>query len=257
MEIVKFKKKKANIYEIMLSDNTSLSFYDDTIFKYNLLINKKLDDKLFKEILMYNNSINAYYMALSYIKKKLRTEKEIESYLKKKEVSSKDIKNTVVRLKKEGYLNDEVYIQAYVNDQVNLTSKGPLKIINELDRLGFDSEQIRRYLDTISDDEWKEKINKIVKKKINSNHNLTKQMLFLKVKNELVNLGYELEMINSVINNWDIEEDEEIVKRIGEKEYKRLSKKYQGDKLLFYLKSKLYQKGIDGCKIEEIIEKLN
>ena len=45
MKIEKFKKKKNNIYEIILSDNTSLSFYDDTILKYNLLLTKDIYTK--------------------------------------------------------------------------------------------------------------------------------------------------------------------------------------------------------------------
>ena len=73
MEIVKLSKKSNNLYKIEFSDNTSLNFYDDTIIKYNLLINKKLDAKTFKEIIAYNDEVSAYYKAINYIKQKLRT----------------------------------------------------------------------------------------------------------------------------------------------------------------------------------------
>ena len=82
MEIKKITKKKNNLYQILLSDNTSLSFYDDTIIKYNLLVNKVFDDKRFYEIVLYNKEVEAYYKALNYINAKLRTKKEMADKLK-------------------------------------------------------------------------------------------------------------------------------------------------------------------------------
>ena len=67
MEIVKFKKIKNNLYEVIFQDGSKLKFYDDTIIKFNLLINKKIDANKLKEILNYNNGIDAYYKALKYI----------------------------------------------------------------------------------------------------------------------------------------------------------------------------------------------
>ena len=76
MKIKKISKKKNNLYQILLSDNTSLSFYDDTIIKYSLLVNRSFDDKTLQEMLAFNNESAAYYKALSYIKAKLRTKKK-------------------------------------------------------------------------------------------------------------------------------------------------------------------------------------
>ena len=59
MKIEKIIKKKNNLYQILLSDNTSLSFYDETIIKYNLLVKKEFDSKLLAEIVTYNNNIKA------------------------------------------------------------------------------------------------------------------------------------------------------------------------------------------------------
>ena len=67
MEIVKFKKLKTNLYEIHLNNETIISLYDDVIVKYNLLVNKKLDDKKLEEIVNYNNSLDAYYQSIKYL----------------------------------------------------------------------------------------------------------------------------------------------------------------------------------------------
>lgn len=245
MEIKKISKKKNNLYQILLSDNTSLSFYDDTIIKYNLLVNRSFDDKTLQEMLAFNNESAAYYKALSYIKAKLRTKKEIEDKLKKLGYTNNVVLNTIKRLEKQKYLNDDIYIKAYISDQVNLTLKGPKKISQELIKLGFKEEIVNTYIDKYSNDLWEEKIIKIINKKIKSNHNLSKKMLINKIKSDLINLGYNLEMINKLLLNIDYQNDEEILNKEINKAIKKCSKKYQGKDLELKVKMYLYSKGFD------------
>lgn len=139
MKIEKIIKKKSNIYELILSDKTSLSFYDETIFYYNLLLTKEINKTDLKGINYFNLQVEAYYKALNYIKKKLRTKLEIYNKLKGFNYDENIIKNVLEKLEKQKYLNDELYIKSYINDQVNLTLKGPIKIKRELNNLGFNN----------------------------------------------------------------------------------------------------------------------
>ena len=75
-------KKNNNKYTIILSDNSSLSFYSDTLIKYNLLKPREINDKELEEIINYNNFIDAYNKALKYISFKVRTKKEIKDKLR-------------------------------------------------------------------------------------------------------------------------------------------------------------------------------
>ena len=137
MKIEKIIKKKSNIYEIILSDKTSLSFYDETIFRFNLLITEKINKDDLEKINHFNLQVEAYYKALNYIKKKLRTRMELYKKLKELKYDENIIKNVLEKLEKQKYLNDELYIKSYINDQINLTLKGPIKIKRELNNLGF------------------------------------------------------------------------------------------------------------------------
>ena len=101
MEIKKFKKLKNNIYELELDNGSLIKLYDDVIVKYSLLINKKIDNKLLDEITKYNTSLDAYYLSLKYISKKLRCEKEIEKYLTKLDFNKDVIDKTISKLNKE------------------------------------------------------------------------------------------------------------------------------------------------------------
>ena len=108
MKIINYKKKKTNIYEITLSNSEKISLYDDVILKYDLLLKKELNDKLKMKIYEENSYLESYYKALKYLNIKLRTEKDIRKKLS--EYNNKIIDYTIDRLYKEGYINNNSYI---------------------------------------------------------------------------------------------------------------------------------------------------
>lgn len=241
IKIVCYKKKKNNLYEITLSNNEKISLYDDVILKYDLLLKKELDNKLLKEILIFNEKIEGYNIALKYLNTKLRTEKEIR---KKLNNYSKDTIDYVInKLRSDGYLNDLLYIKSYINDEINLKLSGPNKILNDLKKLGFNSNDILNYLNTIDKDIWLNKINKYTLKKINSNHNLSGINLKQKIFTDLYNKGFNKEDINLIIDNIEFIDNSLIKEKEYNKLKTKLSKKYSGEELEYYIKMHMYKKG--------------
>lgn len=257
MEIQSFKKKNGNIYEIKFKDNTKLSLYDDTIIKYNLLVNKKIATKTLKEILDFNQKIEAYYKALKYLSIKMRTKYEISNYLIKNNYDEKIILETIKRLEKEKYLDDTLYIKSYINDQINLSLKGPQKIRQELLKLGFKEEIFQDYLNSFSNDIWQEKIMKIITKKVKSNHNLSDKMLKEKTKQYFLKEGYFLNQILENIDNFEFTIDDNILMKEFNKECIKLSKKYRGYELQNKLKYNLYRKGFDLSSIDKLLDTID
>lgn len=246
-------KKKNNKYTIILSDNSSLSFYSDTLIKYNLLKPRDISDKELEEIINYNDYIEAYNKALTYISYKQRTKKEIKDKLCN---YSNDVSDKVIEKVDElGLLDEKRYIEAFINDQINLGNKGPFYIKKELEKLNINSYYIDEFLNNIKDDIWIEKVKKIVYKKINTNRKLPKERLLLKIKNDLILLGYSKNIIDKVLSNVIIEEDNEVIEMAFDKEYKRLSKKYKDKELENKIRYNLYKKGFNLERIEEILNK--
>ena len=247
MEIVKFKKSKSNLYEIMLDNGLSFKLYDDVIVKYNLLVNKKFDDKFFEDVRNYNDSLDAYYLSIKYLNTKMRSEKELKKYLAKKNISQEHIESTIKRLNSEGYLNHEKYIKSYINDAYNFTNNGPLKIKSSLKDLGFKEEEITPYLNL----NYSDKIKKIIDKKIKVNTKLSNNNLKLHLTNYLINLGYPKESFISYLETIHFDDSKQLQKDY-ETLIKKYSKKYTGEKLKYFIKNKLYQKGYSIEKIEEV-----
>ncbi len=239
MKITRIKKKKNNIYEIELDNRDKIDLYDDVILKYELLLKKDIDN--IKEIINDNNKLECYYIALKYINIKLRTEKEIRKRLKN--YSSSLVNDTIKRLRKENYLNDQIYIKAYINDQINLKNNGPSKILYDLKLLGFKDIDINNYLDTIDNNIWLDKINKYIKKSIDTNHKLSAYMLKNKIYNDLVKKGYYSIDINSLLDTYTFIDNEDIYIKEYNKLKKKYEKKYEGNELEYKIKNSLYQKG--------------
>ena len=242
IKIEKFVKQKDGNYKLKLENNSELIVHEDLILKYELLITKNLDQKRIETIKEEQKTYDVYNVALKYIKVKIRSIKEIKLYLEKKQYNTNQINHAIELLKKQGYLNDELYTKALVHDRMNLSNDGPLKIKTELEKNDIKEEIINKYLVEFTEELEIERIEKLVKKQISQNHNKSNNMMKKKIEMNLINLGYHKLLVNEVLSNTNIE-DKDIYKKEYEKLEKKLSRKYQGKELELKIKQKLYQKG--------------
>jgi len=241
MEIKKYKKDKNNTYKVYIDDEV-ITLYDDVIIKYNLLIKKDIDINKFNEITEYNDFLEGYYKSIKYINKKLRTELEIRKYLSKLEIKTKEINEIIKLLYKDGYLNKEIYLKAYINDQYNLTNNGPEKIKKDLINLGYSNEEIVDYLYKL---DWDIRIETILNKKIKQNHRLSNNGLKTKLINDIIKLGYEKESILYYLERQDFDSDENILLHEYNKIKNKYIKKYEGIELEYKIINYLYKKGFN------------
>ena len=240
MKIIKYKKLNGNKYQVTLEDNKKVDLYEDVILEKELLLKKEIDD--LENILNANSKYNLYEEALHYISIKLRSIKEMKDYLLKKGYTDEEIKKTNDKLIDNGYLNDEYYSKCYINDRINLTLDGPLKIKRYLDEMEINNFVYEKYFDVFNKKLIYERINKYLNKQVKVNK---KSMYIFKNKMliNLINLGYETSDINYCLSNIRVDNQDELMEKEKEKLYKKLSRKYKGIELERKVKEKLYQKG--------------
>ena len=251
MKITKFKKSSGSKYILELENGKSLLLYEDTLIKYNLLYSKDIDISILNELLEYNDYASCYNDALKYISKKMHAIKEVKEYLLKREYNENIIQECISRLISNKLINEEQYAKAYVNDRFYLSKDGPYKIIRDLENLDIDSNIINNSIKCISLSEVEEKIKKYINKKKNNNSKYSNNMLNKKITDELINLGYDIEIINKYLSFDD--SDREIIKKEYSKALKKYSLKYSGYELNMKIKSYLYSKGYKIDDINNII----
>jgi len=243
MNINKFTKLKDGQYKIILEDLTNIVVHEDLILKYDLLLTKKMDEKTKEKILKENLNYIAYSIALKYISIRMRSIKEVHDYLDNKGVDKKIIDNCLSLLISNGYLNDEHYTKAFINDKINLSSDGPHKISKDLALKGVSESIIQNNIGSFLEDIQIDKCTKIVNKLTKTNRTKSVIMLKKKLINHLINLGYSMDVINIAIKDLVSENNTDIMKKEYQKIHNRLSKKYSGKELEYKIKQKMYALG--------------
>lgn len=253
MKIEKIKKLKSGKYKLEI-DNDKIITYDDVILNNNLLFNKEVDEELFNQLNIETRYYDVYNRVIKYITTKMRSNLEIEKYLTKLNVDETDQKKIIHDLTELGLINDNNYVKAFISDKIHLSNNGRLKIKKELLEHNIDENIIDLELSKYDNEIFIDKIQKIIEKKIKTNKN---SIFILKGKlyQELVNLGYEKELIIPCLDNININDNKNIEKE-ATSIYNKLIKKYSKEETLQKLKSKLYQKGFQMDDINEIIKRI-
>lgn len=244
MKINKYKKKKNGLYEVEFENGKTLNLYEEVILKYELLL-KPFDVKMMYEIEKYNQECDVYYVALKYLKFKARTILEVKEYLLKKEYPQEAVDKAIALLKKQGYLNDLSYSKSYLNLKLLTSNCGPKKIRQELKKKGVVDSFIEEVLEEYTTDIQKEKVKKLVSKKIASNHTKSSKVLKQKIMVDLINEGFSRSMIIDELSKYQLEDSKELIQKEYDKLYKKLSRKYSGKELELKIKQKMYQKGLN------------
>ena len=252
MKILKYKKVSKNKYKIFLDNDSNITLYEDVIINNNLLIKKEVSSEELLNIEKENNNISTYEIALNYIEIKMRSIKEIKDYLKKKNIDSKLIDIAVNKLIKNGYLNYYLYAKAFVNDEFNLTNKGPLKIKKELKKHDIKDDVINELISNIDYKDILNKLDKLINKMLKIKKGGVNSIK-IKIVNYFINLGYEKGMILDALDNYIITSDVSILKKEYNKLYSKYSKKYDGEYLNYFVSSKLLQKGYTKEEINNVI----
>lgn len=244
MKILKYKKMTNGRYKLELEHLEELQLYEETILKYELLLKKEIDNPLLTEINEYDKEWDIYYVALKSLKSRFKSSSDLRDILLKREYPIELVDKTIHKLLEQGYLNDESFARGYINNQIITSSRGPLRIIKDLNNKGISQDIISREIAAFTEEMQIEKMNKIISTSLKSNRTRGGVILRNKIINDLVTSGYEISVINKVIDNYEFGNDNNIAKREYEKLYRKYSRKYNGKELEYKIKEKLYQKGL-------------
>lgn len=212
MIVTNLKQIKINLYEVKFDNESCIKLYDETILKYNLTINKSINASEFENIKKYNDSMIIFFKLRNTLLKKMKTKREVSNILEKENVDKDEI---IKKLETLNLINDQNYLNSFVNDKINLTLDGPEKIKRELLDKGVFKEDILNEYDY---DFWQNRVNKIVDKKNRANHKISNKLFKEKMKVYLYALGYDQKYNINIYNN-----DFEILK----KEFNKLLIKYE------------------------------
>ena len=244
MNIIKYKKKTNGRYSVTLEDGREFVLYEDIILKHDLLLRKEILEKDLDSLLQDNLECDVYYVALNLLRTRFRSKYELEELLKRKEYPIPMILKATEKLTNQGYLNDQLFAKSYISSQMITTNHGPNRIKNDLENKHISNAIIQEELDAFSEEEQRNKINKIIDYRIKTNRSRGGTILKNKIYHDLLQLGYDSSLVNSCLNDYSFSNNQELAKKEYDKLYRKYSRKYQGTELERVIKDKLYQKGL-------------
>ncbi len=253
MKVEEIKHLKSGKYKVKI-DGKTLTTYDDVILDNHLLYQKEIEEEEFEKILQDNVQAESYHKALNYALRKIRSIYEMRKYLEKLNIEKKEIEDTIRHLERIGVLSDKAYVKAYVSDSLYLSNDGPHKIKEALMNQDINEDFIFEELDKIDVHYVEEKLAKLIHKKLSRDHKHSSYQLKQKIVLDMVNLGYDRDMILEILSGVTLTDDDKLEKEY-EKLRHKLERKYTGIELFRKIQEKLYSKGFDIHDIQIFIDK--
>lgn len=252
-------QKRAGHFNVFLDGHYAFPVSENTLIKYRLAKGMEISDNLIEVLKKEDQYQKAYSKALDYLSYQLRTVKEIQTYLKKLDISEHDIERVIITLTESKYLDDLNYAKSYVRTSAKTTDKGPVVITQKLKQKGVASDLIEEALFEFSFEQQIENGLKVAQKTVAKNHKLSFQALKNKLHQTLLAKGFSLQVIDNVLTELDLELDEEteweILVAQGEKLWSRYQRLAEPKRSLKF-KQALYRKGFSLSLIDEYLATL-
>lgn len=138
------QKKDEKRYNLFLEGEFYSGLNADQIVKYNLKNGLDFDKQKIDEIVLESEVFYAFNKVLKYISKVMKTQSEIEKYLKQKSFNDLVVEKTIEKLNEYHYIDDEIYVKNYVETYKN--KFGESKIRQNLKNKNLSIDLIEKYL---------------------------------------------------------------------------------------------------------------
>jgi regulatory protein len=208
IEIQKKNKNRVNVY---VDGEYNFSCNAQIVFSHNLKSGNTIDPYKIKDVAEEDDFISCKNYALNIIDRNLKTEKEMDEKLKKREYSEKIIKRVFIFLKEYNLINDVNYSNLYIRDKIK--KQGKVKIGYDLLRRGITKEIIDESLQNIDDSAEIEAAEILAKKKYESIIKTEREYckIYSKLKSYMLRVGFRSNVVNEILKKTlkDIENTEE------------------------------------------------
>lgn len=143
-----------NVCRVVLDDYTVLELDSFSVSQSGIEAGEDAEDAVIAELIFTSECIKAQKIALKYLNLKMRTEKQLEKYLKGKGFSPEAIQNTLENMKQWGYIDDAAYARAYIDYRLSCSKKSWRAIFYDLKAEGINEDTIEEVTGEYDADEY-------------------------------------------------------------------------------------------------------
>ncbi|MGM0123831.1 regulatory protein [Enterococcus sp. AZ194] len=255
--VARIAKGKGPFYNVQLSEGEDLRVSEDILVRYRLLKGQEISEQTIEEIRKSGGYDYGLQMAMNYLSYQLRTEKEIRTYLKDKEIQRDDRDKIVNKLKELTLIDDLIYGESYVRTQVRISDKGPQTITQQLKLKGLKPEQIEQALSLYPKEAQIEIAHRTAEKSLKKIHGKSQKETLQKVRQTLMQKGFSSDIISIAMEMLEFEKDEEeeyaVLVQQADKLWRRHAR-LEASKRNQKIKQSLFQKGYSFDDIQRYLD---
>lgn len=264
---IKEAKRTKGRYHLYEEKNGSETYIgtvsEETLIRHNLIRARELSEEEFESIKSMETVDRAVQLAVNFISFRMRSEREIISYLKKKETEEDVIPEVLERLEQLSLIDDRAFAQAFVRTRRDTSTKGPMHIRQELYQKGVEGALIDEAMEEFGEDEVLEAAVRLATKKAGEYRRESKINRKNKLMQLLMRKGYQTGIASVAVERVLSEQEEE---EDGETDEEWENAVFHGEKLLARitehdpakrkdrLKKGLYRKGFPMPVIQRFID---
>lgn len=256
------QKKSKERYNIFLQDNHKevfgFSVDESVLIDYHLHKGKELDKTTIEDLMEKDTMQKAYNMVIHYLSYRMRTEKEIVDYLKKKEIPEIHIASIMEKLIQNKLIDDHEFAESFVRTRMNTSEKGPVIIEKELLNKGVSKSIADEAIQTYTYAEQRHNAEKLIAKKSNQRGTDSHRQKINRLQNHLLQKGFTQDVIQDIISSYVFEKDDEMewqaLVHHGKKQLRKLHRRYDGKQLENKMKESLYRKGFPFPLIQSFLD---
>ena len=184
-------------YNIFVDGHYSFSLDEFQLVQYSLHSGQEIDETKLAELQAESDFGKNYIRAVDLISRRLRSEREIRDYARRKQWDRDNTERVIARLYDRGYLNDLVFAQAFVRSRQSSRKYSRRRIERDLVNKGISHRIIQQALDEeagMADDN--DALTNLVAKKYHRYDDINK------LKAYLARAGFRYDDINRAIKQY-------------------------------------------------------
>ena len=139
-------KTRVNVY---VDGEFAVGLEAITVLSRGLKIGDEADKATLEKLQLESEGETAFRRAVDHLGRRMRTEKELKTYLTEKDYADPVVENTIDKLREYGYIDDRDFAETYVANYAD--RRGKKRLRQDLMRLGADETAMTAALDGIGD----------------------------------------------------------------------------------------------------------
>lgn len=204
MKILQIVKKDDKRVTITFDNNEELVLNKDLVYQYGLRKSDELSEEQFQQLLEDEKKHNIKLKALSLLKRRIHSRKELFNKLKRHFSEVKLIEECLSDLEEKGFIDDRQFAELFFQEKIRLKKWSKSKLKSELYLRGISKDVIEECLNKFFDSDLEqEKALELARKKFNQIKSKTKdkKALSQKLFMHLQSKGYDYELISEVVKD--------------------------------------------------------